>query len=116
MQYLGDFPLNAKIYLPWNTNAQDGSAVTYTTTSTGDDPVKVYKDGGTTERSSLSGITVTKDHDGDTGTHLVQINTTDDTDAGFYAAGHEYAVKKVLMTIDGQIVNAWLGCFSLQRS
>jgi len=113
--YLGNFALNAKVYLPWNTNAQDGSAITYTSTTTGE-VVKVYKDGGTTERASDAGITVTKDHDSITGTHLVEICTTDDSDAGFFATGHEYQVKKIGMTIDTKVVNAWLGCFSLGRT
>lgn len=113
--YIGNFALNAKVYIPFNTNGQDGAAITYTTTST-EDPIKLYRDGGTTERSSLAGITTIKDHDGDTGTHLIEICTTDDTDAGFYASGHEYQVKKPLMTIDTKIVNAWLACFSIGRS
>lgn len=113
--YLGNFTLNAKVYLPFSTNAQDGSAATFTSTTT-DEFVKLYKDGGTTERASNAGITVTKDHDGDTGSHMVEICTSDDTDSGFYATGHEYQVKKIGMTIDSKVVNAWLGCFSIGRS
>lgn len=45
-----------------------------------------------TQRSSASGITCTSPFDSLTGFHDVDIDLTDNTDAGFYAAGYRYAV------------------------
>ncbi len=56
-----------------------------------------------TQRSSANGITMTSPFDSLTGFHDVNIDLTDNTDAGFYAAGYTYSV--VLApdeTVDGQ--------------
>jgi hypothetical protein len=56
-----------------------------------------------TQRSSANGITMTSPFDSLTGFHDVDIDLTDNTDAGFYAAGYQYSV--VLApdeTVDGQ--------------
>lgn len=45
-----------------------------------------------TQRSSANGITVTSPFDSLTGFHDVDIDLTDNTDAGFYAAGYRYSV------------------------
>lgn len=58
-----------------------------------------------TERASSSGITMTSPFDTLTGVHDVDIDLTDNTDAGFYASGYFYSV--VLSpdeTIDGQTI------------
>jgi hypothetical protein len=52
----------------------------------------VYKDGSATQRSSASGITMTSPFDSITGLHHVSIDLTDNTDAGFWAAGSWYMV------------------------
>lgn len=59
--------------------------------------IRIYKatDGAAfsaTQRSSASGITVTSPFDSLTGFHDVDIDLTDNTDAGFYAAGGRYSV------------------------
>ena len=111
MIHLGDFPTGATVRLPWNTNAADGSSVTRAT----DGSIRIYKDSSLTQRSSSAGITDSEDYDGITGVHLLTIDLADNTDAGFYAAGHDYQVLLVAATIDGQTVNAWLGAFSIQN-
>lgn len=45
-----------------------------------------------TQRSSANGITMTSPFDSLTGFHDVDIDLTDNTDAGFYAAGYLYTV------------------------
>lgn len=70
--------------------------------------LRIYKaaDGAAfsaTQRSSANGITMTSPFDSLTGFHDVDIDLTDNTDAGFYAAGSLYSV--VLApdeTVDGQ--------------
>jgi hypothetical protein len=111
MNYAGDFLANATVRIPWNTNSAAGASITRATDGT----LRVYKNGSTTERTSSSGLTDTEDHDSHAGTHLASIDTSDDADAGFYAAGNDYFVKFTAMTIDGQTVNAWVGWFSIQN-
>lgn len=58
-----------------------------------------------TQRSSANGITMTSPFDSLTGFHDVDIDLTDNTDSGFYAAGYLYAV--VLApdeTVDSQTI------------
>jgi hypothetical protein len=60
-----------------------------------------------TQRSSASGITMTSPFDSLVGLHDVNIDLSDNTDAGFYAAGYRYSV--VLApdeTVDGQTITA----------
>jgi hypothetical protein len=68
-----------------------------------------------TQRSSSNGITMTSPFDSLTGFHDVDIDLTDDTDAGFYASGYYYSI--VLApdeTVDGQTITAIvLGYFEI---
>lgn len=104
---LGAFAPGSTIYIPWNSTAQDGSSITYSDAS-----LKITKNGGTVERSSPNGVTLTSVHDGDTGTNLVTIDTSDDTDAGFYENGAAYQAK-FSATVDGKAVTFWIVSFSL---
>ena len=106
MKYFGDITEDATIHIPFNTNNGDGASVTFTGTT-----VKVYKDDAT-GTESVAGVTLSKDHDGITGTHLVTIGTSADA---FYATGSDYQVELQAATIDSQTVNAWLGSFSIQN-
>lgn len=72
--------------------------------------LRIYKAAGgaafsATQRSSANGITMTSPFDSLTGFHDVVIDLTDNTDAGFYAAGSFYSV--VLApdeTVDSQTI------------
>lgn len=59
-----------------------------------------------TQRSSASGITMTSPFDSLTGVHDVDIDLTDNTDSGFYAAGYRYSVMLApdTETIDSQTI------------
>lgn len=109
--YLGDFAVNSIVRIPWNTNAGDGSSITIATNGA----IKIYKGSSTTERTSSSGVSELEDHDTDTGTHLTIADTSDNADAGFYASGSEFFVKRTGMTIDGKTVSHWIGSFSIER-
>jgi hypothetical protein len=52
-----------------------------------------------------------EDFDGATGYHLCEVDTSDNTDAGFYAAGHTYHVMCFEAVVDGQTVNVDIGSF-----
>jgi hypothetical protein len=100
---LGDVATGSTIQVPWSSNGADGASITRAT----DGSIRIYKDNSTTQRSSSAGITDNEDFDSITGVHLVNIDLSDNTDAGFYAAGHNYHVMLVAATIDGKTVNSW---------
>lgn len=116
MNYLGDFPTSGKVGFLWNTNAQTGASITRSTDGT----LKIFKMHATaatwaTERSSLVGVTQLEDFD-QTGIHSVHIDLSDNTDAGFYAAGNEYQVAITAATVDTLVVSAVLASFSIERA
>ena len=105
MKYFGDIAEDALIYFSFNTNAADGSSVTYT-----GGVVEVYKDDATGTETT-TGVTVSKDHDDLVGAHIVKIDTAD----AFYAVGADYNVVIDGATIDGQTVDAFIGSFSIEN-
>lgn len=113
--YLGDFPTGKTIYIPFATAAAAGSRVAFSNALEADD-IKVYRDGNSTERTSTAGFTVTSAFDSLVGGHMIAIDTSDNTDAGFYAAGHDYQVFLYPdETVDSLSVAAALACFSIDN-
>ena len=115
-QALGDFPVNGIVAFLWNTNDQTGASITRSTDGT----LKIFKANATaatwaTERSSLAGVTQLEDFDA-TGMHSVHIDLSNNTDAGFYAAGNEYQVAIVGAVVDTKTVNVPLASFSIERA
>lgn len=114
--HLGDFPTShTAVCLPFASFAASTGASSATSNFASSD-ILVYKDGGTTQRSSASGITVSTSFDSQTGLNLIVIDLSDNADAGFYAAGHEYQVGVADVTIDAQTVRFWAGTFSIERA
>ena len=67
-----------------------------------------------TQRSSANGITMTSPFDSVTGLHDVDIDLTDNTDAGFYAAGYLYSVVLIPdETVDSLAVTKVLAYFEI---
>src|SRR5512139_3036924 len=95
-----------------------GASVTLTGLAVTD--IEIYKDGSVTQRASDAGYTLLDtdgiDFDSITGIHGFSIDTSDNTDAGFYAAGHEYMVVVSSITCDSQTVNFVAATFSIERS
>lgn len=116
MIHLGDFPAShTAVCIPFDSfAASTGASSAASNFAAGD--VLIYKDGGTTQRSSSAGITVTTSFDSQTGLQMIVIDLSDNTDAGFYAAGHEYQVGVADITIDGQTVRFWAATFSIERA
>ena len=108
---LGNFAVNATVRIPWNTNAATGASIT----RSGNGTIRIYKNATTTPRSSANGVTDNEDFNGKTGVHLLVIDLSDNTDAGFYAAGNDYFAVIDGATIDGQTVNACLGTWSIEN-
>lgn len=110
--WYGYRPASSTIYMPWHSfAAATGASSAASNFAAGD--IQVYKDGGTTQRSSSAGITVSTSFDSNTGLQMVAIDLSDNTDAGFYAAGHSYSVAVADVTIDSQTVRFWLGSFEI---
>ena len=119
MKYLGDFPTNATIYIPFSTyDKDDGSSITMTGLAVTD--IEIYKNGSVTQRASDAGYTLLDtdgiDFDGITGIHGFSIDTSDNSDAGFFAAGNEYWVVISSVTVDAVTVNFIAATFSIERS
>ena len=85
---------NSTIYIYFTTHAQTGAAVAPSSAFEAAD-VRLYKNGSATERTSQAGWTMTSPFDTVTGLHLLAIDLSDNTDAGFYAAGSRYTAVLV---------------------
>lgn len=115
MSYKGDFALGQTVRGKFSTSAAAGSRVDFSNSLEAAD-IRVYKNDGTTERSSTAGYTVTSGFDSMVGVHHVAIDTSDNTDAGFFAAGNDYDV--VLYpdeTVDSLAVGAPIFSFSIEN-
>lgn len=111
--FFGDYDTTETVYIPFNTFSSDDPSASVTITNLAAADVEIHKDGGTTQRASDAGVTVTIDFDSVTGNHMVSIDLSDNSDAGFYAAGSRYQVRMEGTTVDGATINAWIGSFSI---
>lgn len=115
MIYLGERQVSTVVYIPFHTFNTAGASVTMTGFVVGD--ILVYKDGSVTQRSSTAGFTLLDtdgiDFDGITGLHGFKIDLSDNTDAGFYAAGHHYDVAISTVTVDSQTLSFWVASFDI---
>jgi len=109
----GDYDVSSTVYLPFDSFAAATGAPSATTNFAAAD-IQIYKNGGTTQRSSSAGITATTSFDSQTGLQLIIIDLSDNTDAGFYAAGNRYQVAVADITVDGQTLRFWAGVFSIE--
>lgn len=107
MLHLGNVPANSTLYIPFATYNGSGASVTLTGLAVTD--IEIYKNGSVTQRASDAGYTLLDtdgiDFDAITGIHGFSIDLSDNTDAGFYAAGNFYWVVVSAITVDGQTVN-----------
>ena len=112
----GNVPLNSVI--PFYFDSYDGgTGASITLTGIAITDVEIFKGTSMTQRASDSGV-VLLDTDGIdvdliTGIHGFSIDTSDNADAGFYAAGSFYTVVVASVTIDAQTVNFVAGTFRL---
>lgn len=92
-----------------------GAPITITGLAVGD--IKVYKDGGTTERASTSGYTLLDtdgiDFDAITGIHGFSIDLADNTTADFWQSGSHYRVVLSTITVDGQTMSFTVATFRI---
>lgn len=112
---LGDFTEDDTIYLMFNTYTSDDPSASSTITNLLDTDVHIHKDDGLVPRNNAAGITVSIDFDGITGSHMIKIDTSDNTVAGFWVVGHDYFVRIEGTTIDGATINSVVGQFSIEN-
>jgi hypothetical protein len=111
--YLGTRAVGSTVRLSFTTHAAAGGVVAPLSAFEAAD-LRIYKNGSATQRSSAAGITMTSPFDSVVGSHHVDIDLSDDTDAGFYAAGGFYEVHLVPdETVDGQTVVKVLAYFDI---
>lgn len=112
MADLGYVPASSTIYLYFTTHAQTGASVAPASAYEAAD-VQLYKNNSATQRSSTAGWTMTSPFDSITGLHVLTIDLSDNTDAGFYAAGNQYTavLSADTETVDGLTVVAVIGTF-----
>ena len=113
--YSGDFIEGATVYLMFNTFDSNDPSASCTITNFTNTDVHIHKDNGLTQRNNAAGITVSVDFDGITGSHMIAIDTSDDTVAGFWETGHDYFVRIEGTTIDAATINAVVAHFSIQN-
>ena len=113
MDHYGQVDASSTVYIYFTTHAQTGAAVAPSTAFEAAD-VRVYKNGSATQRASEVGYTMTSPFDTVTGLHLIAIDLSDNTDAGFYAAGSRYTVILVPdETVDSLAVVRVLADFTI---
>ena len=110
---LGNLSEDQIAYIPFNTYNVSGASVTVTNLANTD--VHIHKDDGLTQRNNAAGVTVSIDHDGITGNHMITVDTSDDTVAGFWKVGHDYFLRVEGTTVDGQTINMFLAMWSCQN-
>ena len=111
--YYGDYPEDhTEIRIPFNTFDSNDPSASVTITNLADADIEVHADGDTTPIAT-DGASVIIDFAGETGSHMILIDSSADA---AYTTGTEYAVKIVGTTVDSATVNAWVGTFSIERA
>jgi hypothetical protein len=109
----GDYDTTETVDIPFNTFSSDDPSASVTVTDLVAGDIEIHKDGSITQRASDNGVTVSINFDGVTGNHIVHIDLSDNSDAGYYAAGSRFQVRLEGITVDGATLNVWIGCFSI---
>jgi len=114
----GDRPVDSTIYIPFHTFSSDDPAASITLTGLATTDIEIFKDGSATQRSSDNGYALLDtdgiDFGGHTGIHGFSVDTSDNTDTGFYAAGGEYWVIVASVTVDAATVNFVAATFTIE--
>ena len=113
--YLGDFAEDATVHLMFNTFTSDDPSASVTITDFINTDVHIHKDDGLGQRNNAAGITVSVNFDGITGSHMIKIDTSDDTVGGFWVTGSDYFVRIEGTTVDAATLNVVVGHFSIEN-
>ena len=113
--WLGDIPASSTLPVFFRTYDSNGANVTMSGLAvTG---IEIYKGASLTQRSSDSGYALLEtdgiDIETQTGLHGFSIDLSDNTDAGFYAAGSYYTIVLNGLTVSTQSVGLVVGRFRI---
>ncbi len=114
MNYFGDFVDDATVYIPFNTFDSNDPSASVTITNLAASDVEVWKN-GVVQTTPGAGVTLTLNIGTNNGSHLIAVDTSNTTDAGWFATGNDYQVRINGTTVDGATINAWVGSFSIQN-
>lgn len=114
MNYIGDFLEDATVYIPFNTFDSNDPSASVTITDLAASDVEVWKD-GVVQTTPGSGVTVTLNIGTNNGSHLIAVDTSNTTDAGWFVTGADFQVRINGTTVDGATINAWVGTFSIEN-
>jgi hypothetical protein len=110
---LGHIAVNGTARFSFITTGTDGAPIAPSSAFENSD-LRIYKNGSATQRSSAAGVTMTSPFDSLVGGHHVDIDLSDNTDAGFYSTGATYEVWLVPdETVDSLAVMAVLAYFTI---
>ena len=112
-QDFGDYLTTETVDIDLNAFDSNDPAASVTITDLAAGDIRIFKDGSLTQRTSANGVTIDIDFDANVGAHMVSIDLSDDTDAGFYIEGSRFQVMMVGTTVDAGTVTAWIGHFSI---
>jgi hypothetical protein len=88
-----DRPLGATVRIYFTTHTVSTGVAVAPSSAFASTDFRVYKDGSATEKTTTNGITVTSPFDSLTGSHLIELDTSNSTgDVGFWASGSAYRV------------------------
>ena len=106
---LGIVKPGSTVYIPFATYDSNDPSASVTITGLAVTDIEVLKNLGTTQRASDSGYALVDtdgiDIDGVTGIHGFTIDLSDNTTAGFWAAGAHYTVVVASITVDAATIN-----------
>ena len=106
---LGTVRPGTTLYIPFHTFDSNDPSASVTLTGLATTDIEIYKDGSATQRASDSGYALLDtdgiDFDSTTGIHGFSVDLSDNTTAGFYAAGHQYWVVVASITVDAATIN-----------
>jgi len=108
--YLGNFAVSGTVSHIWNSVSASGVPTAMTTSG-----VIVVLKNGTGRRASTAGVTYTANYTALPGNNYVAVDTSDNTDAGFYVAGADYTVIVSGQVTAGYTKNEKLFSFSLNN-
>ncbi len=111
--FYGDYNTTETVNIPFNTFTSNDPAASSTVTDLVAGDIEIHKDGSTTQRDDDTGVTVSINFDGVTGCHMIHIDLSDNSDAGFYEDGSRYSVRVEGATVDAGTINPWVGSFSI---
>lgn len=100
---------NTTVRIYFSTVDSTGALVAPSAAFTASD-FAIHKDGGSTEKTTTNGITVTSPFDSVTGLHLIEIDTSNDTgDSDFWKANSNYIIRfSTAKTVDSIAVTGMI--------